>query len=59
MEDRKNVIINRNAVTLNKANEIARKYYSPENIILVIVGNQKNSKSHCGKSKNSQSHCGE
>ncbi|SVD81643.1 uncharacterized protein METZ01_LOCUS434497, partial [marine metagenome] len=38
---RKNVIINRNAVTLNKANEIARKYYSPENIILVIVGNQK------------------
>ena len=41
MEDRKNVIINRNAVTLNKANEIARKYYSPENIILVIVGNQK------------------
>ncbi|GIT57097.1 MAG: hypothetical protein Ct9H300mP18_05260 [Candidatus Neomarinimicrobiota bacterium] len=40
MDDRQNVLINRNAVTLQKVNEIAKKYYSPENFILVIVGNQ-------------------
>ena len=40
MDDRQNVLINRNAVTLSQVNEIAKKYYSPENFILVIVGNQ-------------------
>ena len=40
ISDRENVIIERNAVTLEEANEIARKYYRPENFVLVIVGNQ-------------------
>ena len=40
MDDRRNVLINRNEVTLSEVNEIAKKYYSPENFILVIVGNQ-------------------
>ena len=40
MDDRQNVLINRNEVTLSEVNEIAKKYYSPENFILVIVGNQ-------------------
>ena len=40
ISDRENVINERNAVTLEEANEIARKYYRPENFVLVIVGNQ-------------------
>ena len=41
IDDRQNVIVDWNAVTLDEVNEVARKYYSPENFILVIVGNQK------------------
>ena len=40
ISDRENVIIERNAVSLEEANEIARKYYRPENFFLIIVGNQ-------------------
>jgi len=39
--DRENVLIDRNAVNLEEANAVAKKYYSPENFLLVIVGNQK------------------
>ena len=38
--DRENVLIDRNAVNLEEANAVAKKYYSPENFLLVIVGNQ-------------------
>ena len=46
ISDRENVIIERNAVTLEEANEIARKYYRPENFVLVIVGNQEIAKNN-------------
>ena len=34
------MLIDRNAVNLEEANAVAKKYYSPENFLLVIVGNQ-------------------
>ena len=40
ISDRENVIIERNAVTLEEANKVAKQYYRPENFVLVIVGNQ-------------------